>query len=83
MKIKMIITDMQLELIGIKPYHSYVVDGNKLNVDPKNLILVTDSEELIMNRNKLRYKEAELTKTGSLIAKVIDKTHKVKKDERL
>lgn len=27
-KIQMIITDMQLELIGIKPYHSFVVDGN-------------------------------------------------------
>ena len=27
-KIQIIITDMQLELIGIKPYHSFVVDGN-------------------------------------------------------
>lgn len=58
-------------------------DGNKLNIDPNNLILVTNSEELIMNKNKLRYDEAELTRTGSLIAKVIDKTHKVKKDGRL
>lgn len=58
-------------------------DGNKFNLDPNNLILVSCSEELIMNRNKLRYKEAELTKTGVLIAKVIDKTYKVKKDGRL
>lgn len=27
-KIQIIITNMQSELIGIKPYHSYVVDGN-------------------------------------------------------
>ena len=66
-----------------KGYKVIFADGNKLNVDLNNLILVSDSEELIMNRNKLRYKEAELTKTGSLIAKVIDKTHKVKKDGRL
>ncbi len=55
-------------------------DGNKLNIDPNNLILVTASEELIMNKNKLRYDEAELTRTGLLIAKVIDKANKVKKD---
>lgn len=66
-----------------KEHKIIFADGNKLNVDPNNLILVTNSEELIMNKNKLRYDEAELTKTGSLIAKVIDKTHKVKKDGRL
>lgn len=37
MKIKMIITDMQLELIGIKPYHSYVVDGNIIRNMTKNI----------------------------------------------
>lgn len=65
-----------------KGYKVIFADGNKLNVDPNNLILVSNSEELIMNKNKLRYKEAELTKTGLLIAKVIDKTNKVKKYER-
>jgi len=64
-------------------YKVIFADGNKLNLDIQNLILVSNSEELIMNRNRLRYKKAELTKTGSLIAKVIDKTNKVKKDERL
>lgn len=54
-------------------------DGNIENFDIENLILVTDSEALIMNNNKLRFENAELTKTGSLIAKVIDKTNKLRK----
>lgn len=57
-------------------------DGNKLNLDPDNLILVSKSEMLIMNRNNLFMDEGELTKTGSIIAKVIDKTNKIK-NERL
>jgi hypothetical protein len=65
-----------------KGYKVIFADGNKLNVDLNNLILVSNSEEFIMNTNKLRYKEAELTKTGLLIAKVIDKTNKAK-NERL
>ena len=55
-------------------------DGNKLNLDPDNLILVSKSEMLIMNNNKLFMNERELTKTGSIIAKVIDKTNKIKND---
>lgn len=54
-------------------------DRNKRNFDLDNLILVTDSEALIMNTNKLIYEDAELTKTGTLVAKVIDKTNKLKK----
>ena len=57
-------------------------DGNKLNNDINNLILVSDNEELIMNKYKLRTENIELTKTGCLIAKVIDKTNMVK-NERL
>lgn len=60
-------------------YKVIFADKNKRNFDPDNLILVTDSESLIMNTNKLIYEDAELTKTGSLIAKVIDKTNKLKK----
>lgn len=36
-KIQMIITDLQLELIGIKPYHSFVVDGNIIRNMTKNI----------------------------------------------
>ena len=57
-------------------------DRNKRNFDINNLICVSNSEELIMNVNKLRTEDIELTKTGHLIAKVIDKTNKVK-NERL
>lgn len=59
-------------------YKVIFADKNKRNFNPDNLILVTDSEALIMNNNKLIYEDAELTKIGSLIAKVIDKTNKLK-----
>lgn len=54
-------------------------DGNKENFDIDNLVLVSDSEALIMNTKKLKYDDAELTKTGALIAKIIDKVNKVSK----
>lgn len=63
-------------------YNIMFADKNKLNLDINNLILISKSEDLIMNRNKLIYEDSELTKTGHLIAKVIDKTNKVK-NERL
>lgn len=54
-------------------------DGNKRNFDIENLILVSDSEALIMSTNGLMYEDAELTKTGSLIAKIIDKNRKLER----
>lgn len=63
-------------------YNIMFADKNKLNLEINNLILISKSEDLIMNRNKLIYEDSELTKTGHLIAKVIDKTNKVK-NERL
>lgn len=57
-------------------------DGNKQNLTPNNLILISKSENLILNSNKLRFNKEELTKSGVLIAKVIDKVNKVK-NERL
>ena len=62
-----------------KGYKLIFADGNKENLKIENLILVTDSEALIMNTNKLIYEDAELTKTGSLIAKLIDKNNKMSK----
>jgi len=47
-------------------------DKNKNNFRPENLILVSDSEALIMNKNKLIYEDPKLTNTGSIIAKLID-----------
>ena len=58
------------------------LDGNRNNVALENLKLISDSENLIMNNYKLRYTKQELTKSGILISKVIDKVNKVK-NERL
>ena len=59
-----------------KGYNLIFADGNKQNLDLDNLVLVSNSELFIMNRNGLYKKNKELTKTGSVIAKVIDKTNK-------
>lgn len=60
-------------------YTVMFADGNKENFDIDNLILVSDSERLIMNTKGLIFEDAELTKTGNLIAKIIDKTNKLSK----
>ena len=66
---------------NIPPRHKIIfADGNKRNFELSNLILVSDSEKLIMNCRNLHSKEAELTKTGALLAKLIDKINK--SDER-
>ena len=54
-------------------------DGNKRNFNIDNLILVSNAEQLIMNRRHLIKNDAELTKTGVLIAKVINTANKRKK----
>lgn len=54
-------------------------DGDRFNFDIDNLVLVSSSEELIMNQKKLRYDDQDLTKTGHLIAKIIDKRNKLRK----
>lgn len=64
----------------IPPNHKIIfADGNRFNFDIDNLICISSSEELIMNRHNLRFKNSELTKTGTIIAKVMDKTNKVRK----
>ena len=55
------------------------LDGNKLNLDIKNLKLLSPSEELIMNRQCLFTNNADLTNTGVALAKLIDKTRKCNK----
>lgn len=56
-------------------------DGNNRNFDLDNLVLVSKSELLIINRNGLYTKNKELTKSGCLVAKVIDKTRKINKEK--
>ncbi|EPY2273204.1 HNH endonuclease signature motif containing protein [Clostridium sporogenes] len=48
-------------------------DGNKRNFDIDNLILVSRQQLLIMNRNKLIKTDADLTKTGLIIADIYQK----------
>lgn len=60
-------------------YKVIFADKNTRNFEPDNLILVSDAEALIMNTKKLIYEDATLTKSGALIAKIIDKTNKLSK----
>lgn len=53
-------------------------DGDRTHIELSNLILVSNSEMLIMNRNNLIYDDVESTVSGSLVAKLIDKTNKSK-----
>ena len=62
-------------------YNVMFADKNKLNFDIDNLILVSKSEDLIMNTRELIFNDKELTKTGHLIARVIDKANKVKNEK--
>lgn len=54
-------------------------DGNNRNFDIDNLILVSRQQLLILNRNNLIQKDAELTKTGVLIADLYSKISDRKK----
>lgn len=59
-------------------YKIMFADGNKGNFDIKNLILVSDAEELIMNQNKFVKDNSDLTKVGLNIARIINKVNKRK-----
>lgn len=54
-------------------------DKNNRNFDLNNLILVSKAEFLIMNDNHLYNEEAELTRSGVLVAKLIDNTNRLKR----
>lgn len=46
-------------------------DGNHLNFDPDNLILVSKGENIMLNKNKLRFNDKDLTKTGLMLSKLM------------
>jgi len=59
----------------------YVVifgDGDRLNLDINNLILVSRHQLLLLNRNKLIQNDADLTRTGVIIADLYLKISKIK-----
>ena len=55
-------------------------DGNRQNITLDNLILVSYAQSFIMNQKNLFKKDKELTKAGVIVAKVLDKVNKRKKD---
>ncbi len=61
---------------------SYIVifkDGNKFNFNKSNLVVISKKENLILNKNKLRFTNSKLTESGILIAKVVDKINEKSK----
>ncbi|MCR4442172.1 MAG: HNH endonuclease signature motif containing protein [Peptococcaceae bacterium] len=56
-------------------------DGNKLNLSPDNLILVSRKQLVRMNQKKLIQNDVELTKTGVVIADILNKIGERKKQK--
>ena len=56
-------------------------DGNTDHIELDNLMLVTKQERLIMARNHLFNESADLTETGAILAKVIQKTTERRKEK--
>lgn len=54
-------------------------NGNKNDLNKENLILISQKQLLIMNKNGLIRSDAELTKTGLIIADIYSKIHERKK----
>ncbi|WP_339304000.1 HNH endonuclease signature motif containing protein [Paenibacillus sp. FSL R5-0519] len=48
-------------------------DGNRINLDPDNLVLVSRGQLAIMNKRGLIHKDVELTRTGVIMADIIKK----------
>ncbi|MFR7349483.1 hypothetical protein [Peptoniphilus sp.] len=55
-------------------------DGDKSNFDIDNLVKVSRSTLLVLNRNNLIYDDKELTKVGVSVGKLLDKANKRKKE---
>lgn len=69
-----------------KGYVLVFLDGNRDNISLKNLKLISRQENLVMNNNKLRYENAEVTNVANTLAKFIIKTtqrKKTKNEKRL
>lgn len=65
-----------------KGYAVIFGDGNKGNFDIKNLILVSRRQLLLLNRNGLIQKDADLTRTGIIIADIYRKINERKANEK-
>ena len=56
-----------------KGYSVCFLDTDKTNFDINNLVLINDRDKLVMKNNHLFTTDKELTKTGILLAQVINK----------
>ena len=65
-----------------KGYKVIFADRDRNHIELSNLILVSNFQMLIMNKNNLIYNDQEATLSGSIVAKIIDKRNKVKSNHR-
>lgn len=56
------------------------LDGDKTNLDIKNLKLISRHKLLVMNKNNLIKSDAEITKTGTIVADLLIKINERKKE---
>nr|WP_275901160.1 HNH endonuclease signature motif containing protein [Paenibacillus periandrae] len=57
-------------------------DGNRRNFDPNNLILISRGQLAIMNKNGLIQNNADLTRTGIIMADIYRKIGERKRSKR-
>lgn len=57
------------------------LDGNRRNISLDNLMLVSGSENLCINRQGMRFEDPDLTKSAALIAKISSRVSKLEKKE--
>ena len=69
---------------GPKPKDSVIVflDQNRTNLNPNNLMCVKRKELVRINQNHLLYENAEISKAGVLIAKIMTKAGERKSKKR-
>lgn len=65
-----------------KGYKMAFLDGDRQNISLDNLTILPLNEQLIMNGNKLFSTNAEITRTGLLIAKLTQKSKQIMKSRR-
>lgn len=72
------------ELHGPVPKGHAVIfaDGNNRNFDPENLLLVSRKQLVRMNQRGLIQNDAELTKTGVIIADIYNKIGEAKRKSK-
>lgn len=63
-----------------KGYTIIFLDGNKQNLDINNLKAISRHENLIMNKNNLRYNNKELTETACILAQIEKKRRQIKNE---